>query len=106
MHSSIANMHLEKRVGERKVVDPFEPRVRGKLRVNVEEHRHVDLLPGPQLLLLKAKALDLVKVEACLLGRYIVGGHPCRPTYTRVNPLWKTHGGLAGRDSDCHTIIS
>jgi hypothetical protein len=59
------------------VVDAFEPRVRGKLWVNVEEHRHVNLLPRAQFLLLKTKALDLVEVEARLLGSYVVGGHPC-----------------------------
>jgi len=40
----------------------------GKLGINIEEHRHVDLLVGVQALLLKAKALDLVEVDTNLAG--------------------------------------
>ena len=68
-------VHLEKGVGEGEVVDFPHLGISRKFRVHIEEHRHVDLLPWPQLLLLKTEALDLVEVGARLLGGDIVGGY-------------------------------
>ena len=45
---------------------PHEVGVLCKLWVNVEEDGHVNLLVGVEPLLLKAEALDLVKVLPCL----------------------------------------
>mmetsp|Transcript_1784 Transcript_1784/g.5195 ORF Transcript_1784/g.5195 Transcript_1784/m.5195 type:complete len:285 (-) Transcript_1784:426-1280(-) len=67
--------HLKECVRQREVVDLLHAGVGGELGVQVEEHRHVYLLPRPQLLLLKAEALYLVEVRAGLLGRDVVGGN-------------------------------
>ena len=48
---------------------------RGKLRVYVEEDRHVDFLPWSQSLLLEAEALYLVEVLARLLGHSCSNSH-------------------------------
>lgn len=58
--------HFEECVRQNQIVDPVHLRVSCKFRVDVEKHRHVNLLPSKKPLLLKAEALDLVEVDSCL----------------------------------------
>mmetsp|Transcript_3880 Transcript_3880/g.24589 ORF Transcript_3880/g.24589 Transcript_3880/m.24589 type:complete len:344 (+) Transcript_3880:1460-2491(+) len=65
----------EERVRKRDVVHTHHSWIRCKLRIQVEEDRHVDFLFGLQLLLFEAEALYFVEVDTCLLRAYVVGGH-------------------------------
>jgi len=43
-----------------------------KIRVNVEENRHIDLLSGIEPLFLKAETLDFIEIETDFLRCYLI----------------------------------
>ncbi len=75
MRRARAYLDRKERIVENNLVHVGEARVVLDLRVDEEEDGHLDLLVRLQPLLLKAKALNLVKVEAALERVDIVGGH-------------------------------
>lgn len=77
---------LEEGVRQREMVNIAHSGVRGKLRVHVEEHGHVDLLSRPQLLFLSA-AKDRRQVQ------------PGPPEELPANAAWAPHG------SGLHTML-
>jgi len=96
---SLAIVHLKKRVGKNYIVHSLHFGVCLKLRIDVEEYWHVYLLPRKKCLLLKAKALYLIKVNGSLHRSNIVCGYTsnwsrtaifssikCQSTFTRFNP--------------------
>ena len=66
----------KERVAQRHRLDPLHLWVACELRIYEEKDRHVDRLPGPQALLLKAKALNLAEIRRDLPRRHAVGRHP------------------------------
>jgi hypothetical protein len=60
--SIVIILRLEKCIIQRHRNDPLHIDILRKLRINIEEHRHIHGLPRIQPLLLEAKALDLGKV--------------------------------------------
>lgn len=60
---------LEERIAQRNRLNALHIRIRDKLRINVEKHRHIHRFARIQPLLLEAKALDLAKVRRHLSWR-------------------------------------
>ena len=69
----VAKADLEEGVGKCEVANASHFGILSKFRVDVEEHRHINLLARPEPLLLKAEALDLIEILPGLLWRHVVG---------------------------------
>ena len=90
----------EERVVERHRLDLPHVEVIQHIRVEVEEHGHIDRLAGPQPLLLEAEALDLAKVRRHLRGRDAVRGHADDVLVARVGGRVEGQCRLAGEHAD------
>ena len=68
-----SRLGLKECITECDFIGIFQEWIRLVVRVDVEEDRHVHLLPGIQSLLFKAEALDLIEVCSSLERNDIVG---------------------------------
>lgn len=59
-------LRLEKRITQRHRLNPLHINIRHKLRINIEEHWHIDRLTRIQPLLLEAETLDLAEIRGHL----------------------------------------
>jgi len=75
-HSVLSNKLTEKRVIQRNRLDSLHIRIRDKLGINVEEHRHIDRLASIQPLLLEAETLNLAEIRRHLRRRHAVRRNP------------------------------
>ena len=69
-------LRLKECIAESDLIGIFQEGVGLVVRVDVEEDRHVDLLPRVEPLLLETEALDLVEVGPGLERNHIVGRNP------------------------------
>jgi len=65
----------EERITQRHLLNPLHGWIIHKLRVDVEEDRHIHRLPGIQPLLLEAETLDLAEILRDLARRHAVRRH-------------------------------
>lgn len=86
---------LEECIAQRDRLNTLHIRIRHKLGINVEKHRHIDRLTRIQPLLLKTKALDLAKVGRNLARCHGVGGHADNVLRGLVRRRVKGQGRLA-----------
>mmetsp|Transcript_27299 Transcript_27299/g.59629 ORF Transcript_27299/g.59629 Transcript_27299/m.59629 type:complete len:205 (+) Transcript_27299:229-843(+) len=106
-------VHFEERIRKSQSVHPLHLGVKCKLRVHVEEDRHVHLLARLQALLLEAEALDLVEVGPRLHGGDVVGAHAgdggvaqvlCAEEGQHRLPRHAPHLALAGAELPLHAV--
>ena len=92
-------LRLEKGIAQRHRLNPLRGDIIGKLRVNVEEYRHIHRLARVQSLLFKAKALDLGEVRRHLSRRHTVRSHPNNVLLRGIGRCIESQRGLAGQDT-------
>lgn len=66
----------KERIAQRHLLNAPHVRIIDKVRVDVEEHRHIHRLARIQPLLLKAEALDLAEIRRNLARRHAVCRYP------------------------------
>lgn len=66
----------EEGIAQRHLLNPLHVRVIHKLRINVEEHRHIHRLPSIQSLLLETETLDLAEMRRHLPRCHAVRRYP------------------------------
>lgn len=90
----------EERIAQCQLLDPPHIRIIHKVRIDVEEHRHVHGLPGIQPLLLEAEALDLAEVGRDLARGDAVGRDADDVLVAVVRGRVEGQRGLAGEHLD------
>lgn len=83
-NSTLQSRLTEKGITQGNLLNPLHTRIRHKVRINIEEDRHVNRLSSIQSLLLKAKALNLAKVRRHLPRRHAIRCHTYDIVFTVV----------------------
>lgn len=91
---------LEKCITQRNRLNTFHADITRKLRVDVEEYRHVYRLSRIQPLLLEAEALDLREIRRHLARCHAVRSHPNDILLRRVGRRIESERGLAGQNTN------
>lgn len=82
------------------LLDPLHIRIIHKVRINVEENRHIHRLARIQPLLLKTKTLDLTEIGRYLCGRHAVCGNAYDVSIALVHCGEESQRCFPRKDSD------
>src|SRR6266496_1584611 len=74
--SLLSGLLTEKRITQRNLLNSLHIRIVHKIRINIEENRHIHRLPSVQSLFLKAEALNLAKIRSNLSWRNTIRRYP------------------------------